>query len=469
MPGDPRSFYIPRMEWADDTALVLEHLNRLQNENDLLLADLATGRVTTLFHDESKTGVDINREIRSLDHGRAFLWVSEKDGFRHVYRVTRSGGDEELLTRFSGDVIRVEGVDEAGGSLYFSASPDNATQRYLYRARLTGAGEVERVTPARREGFHVYDLSPDGQRALHTSSRFDEPPTTDLVRLPGHERARTLVENSELRSKAASLLERPVEFLKVPIGEGVVLDGWMIKPRRFDPSKKYPLVVFVYGMPGAQTVLDRWRGNRGLFHGALANEGYIVASFDNRGTPAPRGAAFRSFVFGALGDVSSKDQAAAVRAFASERAYVDAARVAVWGWSGGGSSTLNAMFRFPDVYQVGVAVASVPDDRLYDTIASERYMGLPDQNAEGYRRSSPIHFAQGLKGDLLIIHGSGDDNAHYQGAERLVNRLVELGKPFDMMVYPNRTHSISEGAGTTLHVYARIARYIREHLPAGGR
>jgi dipeptidyl-peptidase 4 len=469
VPGDPRDSYIPRMEWADSGALVLEHVNRLQNVNDLLVAEVSGDGVKTVVHEESRSWVDINDQIRTLDGGRAVLWESERDGWRHVYRVARGGGPPLLVTRFEGDVIQVEGVDEPGGFLYFLASPGNATQRYLYRSLLNGTGGVERVTPAGRDGSHSYDLSPDRRWAFHTSSRFDEPPTTDLVRLPGHSSERVLADNGALRSKAAALLERPVEFFQVSIGEGVVLDGWMIRPRQFDPGRKYPLLVFVYGEPASQTVLDRWPGNNGLFHRALANEGYIVASFDNRGTPAPKGAAWRKIAYGSVGAVSSKDQAAAVRAFAAGRPYVDPARVAIWGWSGGGSSTLNAMFRFPDVYKVGVAVASVPDQRLYDTIYQERYMGLPDQNAEGYRAGSPITFAEGLKGKLLIVHGSGDDNVHYQGAEKLVNRLVELGKPFDMMVYPNRTHSISEGSGTSLHVYTAIARYIREQLPPGGK
>jgi dipeptidyl-peptidase-4 len=425
--------------------------------------------VTTAVHEESRSWVDINDQIRMLDGGRAVLWESERDGWRHVYRVPRVGGSATLVTRFEGDVTQVVGVDETAGVLYFLASPKNATQRYLYRSLLNGTGGVERVTPAAREGTHSYDLSPDRRWAFHTFSRFDEPPTTDLVRLPGHSAVRVLAENGAVRSKAAALFEKPVEFFQVSIGDGVVLDGWLIRPRQFDAAKKYPLLVFVYGEPASQTVLDRWSGDNGLFHRALANEGYLVASFDNRGTPAPRGAAWRKIAYGSVGVVSSKDQAAAVRAFAAERPYVDAARVGIWGWSGGGSSTLNAMFRFPEVYKVGVAVASVPDQRLYDTIYQERYMGLPDQNAEGYRAGSPISFAEGLQGKLLILHGSGDDNVHYQGAEKLVNRLVELGKPFDMLVYPNRTHSISEGTGTSLHVHSAIARYIREQLPSGGR
>jgi len=229
------------------------------------------------------------------------------------------------------------------------------------------------------------------------------------------------------------------------------------------------VIVHVYGEPASQTVTDRWGGTRMLFHRALAEAGYIVVSVDNRGTPAPKGAAWRKVVYGAVGELSAKEQAAAVRALTARHSYLDPERIGVWGWSGGGSNTLNTMFRYPDVFQVGVSVAPVPDQKLYDTIYQERYMGLPQENVDGYKRGSPINFAEGLKGKLLLIHGSGDDNVHYQGTEVLINRLVALGKPFDVMVYPNRTHAISEGPGTTPHIHQLIARYFIQHLPAGGR
>jgi dipeptidyl-peptidase-4 len=289
------------------------------------------------------------------------------------------------------------------------------------------------------------------------------PPVTELVSLPDHRVVRTLVDNAPLKGKLAALANPPTEFFTVDVGGGVTLDGWMMKPRTFDPSRKYPLLVYVYGEPASQTVLDKWGDKRALFHRALANDDFIVVSVDNRGTPAPKGAAWRKVVYGSLGDLSSKEQAAAARQIIARHPFIDPERVAIWGWSGGGTSTLNAMFRFPDVFKVGVAVAPVPDQRLYDTIYQERYMGLPQENAEGYRLGSPINFADGLKGRLLIVHGSGDDNVHYQGTERLVNRLVGLGKPFDLMVYPNRSHAISEGEGTTLHVHSLIARYLVEH------
>jgi len=270
------------------------------------------------------------------------------------------------------------------------------------------------------------------------------------------------VDNAGLVEKVSSVVTRPVEFFQTEIAPGVRLDTWMLKPSMFDPGKEYRLLVFVYGEPAGTTVVDRWGGKRMLFHRAIAEEGFVVVSFDNRGTPAPKGAAWRKTIYGTVGDLSSKDQAAAVMALVEKHAFIDESKVAVWGWSGGGSNTLNCMFRFPEVFKVGVSVAPVPDQRLYDTIYQERYMGLPKDNEEGYRVGSPINFAAGLEGQLLIVHGTADDNVHYQGTERLVNRLIELGKRFDMMVYPNRTHAIREGEGTQVHIYSLIARYLTE-------
>ena len=460
VPGDPRNTYVARMEWADDNHRVLQHLNRLQNTNDVLLSDATTGDVVPIHQDRNDAWVEVVQRMDFTANGEELVWLSEKDGYRHAYAVARDGGHERLLTRFEDDVIQPLGLDSAGEWFYFIASPESATERYLFRSSLEGDAPPERLTPRNATGTHAYDLSPNGRWAFHTFSSFDAPPRVDLVQLPDHTVMRTLEDNAALQAALDGVLDPPVSMFELEIEPGVTLDSWMLKPANFDARKKYPLLVYVYGEPAGQTVLNRWFGARSLFHRALANAGFIVASFDNRGTPAPKGAAWRKIVYGTVGDLSSKDQAAAVTALVKERSYIDADRVAIWGWSGGGSNTLNAMFRFPDIFRVGVSVAPVPDQTLYDTIYQERYMGLPQENAEGYRVGSPINFAEGLEGKLLLIHGTGDDNVHYQGTERLVNRLVELGKPFDLMVYPNRSHAIKEGDGTTLHIYNLITRYL---------
>jgi dipeptidyl-peptidase-4 len=481
--GDPRNTYLARIGWVDANTLSIQQLNRLQNRNDFLAADVKTGAVKRVYRDESRQWVDINEDVPWIDFhptaqsprgggpggGRTFLWQSEKSGWNQVYRVPREGGEGQLITKFAADVTDISGFDQQGGWMYFRASPDNAGQRYLYRSRLDGSGAPERVTPADQPGTHRYDVSPNGRLAFHTYSRYETPPMTQVIALPGHQPVRPLTDTSAVAAKVKPLLNPPAEFFRVDIGDGVLLDGYIIKPSTFDAAKKYPFITHVYGEPAGQTVNDSWGGSQMLFHRALVEAGYIVISIDNRGTPAPRGAEWRKIVYGTIGDLSSKDQAAAVRALVASRPYLDGDRVGVWGWSGGGTNTLNAMFRFPDLYKVGVSVAPVPDQRLYDTIYQERYMGLPQENVEGYRVGSAINFAEGLRGKLLVIHGTGDDNVHAQGTEKLVNRLIELGKPFDAMMYPNRSHSISEGQGTTPHVYKLIARYFLQHLPAGPR
>jgi len=465
-PGDPRDSYLARMEWMDGSTVGIQQLNRLQNQNDLLLADARTGEVRRVFRDENKAWVD-TQGITWIDSGKSFLCLSERDGWRKIYKVSRDGSQITPITLFDADVLELSGVNETAGWAYFIASPEKATERYLYRSKLDGTGTPERVTPADQRGTHRYDVAPGSQLAFHTYSRFDQPPVVSVVNLPEHTALRTLTDTSALVTKLAPILKPEVEFFTIDVGDGVTLDGYMLKPSTFDPTKKYPVISHVYGEPSSQTVMDQWGGSGILFHRALAEAGYIVLSVDNRGTPAPKGAAWRKVIYGAVGDLASKEQAAAMRALAAKYPFIDASRIGVWGWSGGGTNTLNAMFRFGDVYKVGVSVAPVPDQKLYDTIYQERYMGLPSTNADGYKLGSAINFADGLKGKLLIIHGSGDDNVHYQGTERLFNKLIELGKPFDVMVYPNRTHSISEGAGTSVHVYKRIARYFIENLPAG--
>ncbi len=468
VPGDPRNDYLPRMDWVDSGTIVLQRINRPQNTDRLMLADAATGATRTILTERDSAWVSVVNDLTWINHGREFLWPSERDGWRHIYRVSRDGRRMKLITPGAFDVVDVAGIDTRGGWLYYIASPDNATQRYLYRNRLDGKGQARRVTPGGLAGTHGYNIAPDGSWAFHSVSSFDRPPTMDLVRLPSHQSARTLIANDSLGARVAPLLV-PGEFFRVGLPDSAMLDGWMIRPRDFDSTKTYPILMYVYGEPAGQTARDAWFGTQRLWYQMLADRGYLVASVDNRGTPSPRGRDWRKVVYGAVGVLSSREQADAVRVLARTRPYVDSTRVAIWGWSGGGTNTLNAMFRYPDVYQVGMAVAPVPDQRLYDTIYQERYMNTPENNPEGYRQGSAINFAEGLKGSLLLVHGSGDDNVHYQGSERLLNRLISLNKQVDFMEYPNRTHCICEGRGTTLNIYSLLTRYLLTHLPAGAR
>jgi dipeptidyl-peptidase-4 len=469
-PGDPRNTYIARLEWAGNAReVILQHLNRLQNTLTVFLGDAATGEARSVFTDRDEAWVEIMEDFVWLDGGRSLLWLSERDGWQHAYRLSRDGREAKLLTPGDYDVLSVDAVDERGGWLYVTASPADATKRFLFRVRLDGKSAPVLVGPAGPTGVHRYDISPSARWAFHTFGGLDTPPVTELVRLPDGRPVRTMAANEALKAKVDALQRKRAEFFKLDIGEGVQVDGWRILPPDFDPAKKYPLFVYVYGEPAGQTVQDNWGGSGYLWHLMLAQQGYVVASFDNRGTPAPRGRAWRKSIYRQIGILASRDQAAAVTAALAAWPYIDAERVGVWGWSGGGSMTLNAMFRYPGLYKAGISVASVPDQRLYDTIYQERYMGLPDDNAEGYAKGSPITFAKDLKGRLLIVHGTGDDNVHYQGFEKLVDELVAENKAFTMMAYPNRSHGIYEGRGTTLHLYTMFTRFLNENLPPGGR
>lgn len=468
IPGDPRNHYIPKMDWAENSKeIVLQQLNRLQNTNKVMLADARSGCVRTILTECDEAWVDVSDSLKWLDDGGAFTWLSERDGWRHLYLVSRSGEKITLLTPGQFDVISIQSVDEEGGWVYYIASPDNPAQRYLYRSPLDGSGRVERVTPAGREGTHSYQISADSRWAFHTYSSFDIPPVIELVSLPDHKTKKVLAENSQMRSKLDKLKRTGTDFFRIDIGNGVQLDGWCIKPPDLNPKKQYPVFFFVYGEPAGQTVRDAWGGKRYLWHLMLAQQGYLVMSVDNRGTSAPRGREWRKCIYRQIGILASADQAAAARAIIKRWPYVDPARIGIWGWSGGGSMSLNAIFRYPDLYHTAMAVAFISNQRFYDTIYQERYMGLPDDNEEGYQNGSPITFAHQLKGNLLLVHGTADDNCHYQSCEALVNELIKHNKQFSMMSYPNRSHSIKEGDNTRLHLYGLLTRYLNKNLPPG--
>jgi dipeptidyl-peptidase-4 len=475
--GDPRNQYLARMDWAglnNSNELLIQRMNRRQNEIDVLLADGRTGTVKTILVERDSAWVDVVNDVRWLNKDQQFTWMSERNGWRRMYSVSRDGATVKALSADSTDITHpafafgaqaVLGTDPTGEYVYHYASPQNPTQLYLYRTSLRRPGVTTRVTPADQPGTHSYSISPNGRYAVHTWSSFGTPPTVELITLPDHRRVRVLQENAQLRTRLAALEQGPREFFRVDIGNGVKLDGWMIKPPGFDPSKKYPVLFYVYGEPASQTVTDSWGGGTFMWHLMLSEMGYVVMSVDNRGTPAPRGREWRKAIYGKIGVLNGADQAAAAQAIA-KWPFVDAQRLGVWGWSGGGATTLNVMFRTPDVYKMGMAVAPVTDLRYYDTIYQERYVGLPQENPDAYRLGSPVTFASQLKGDLLVVHGSGDDNVHYQNTEALVNALVKANKPFQMMAYPNRTHCICEGQGTSLHLYSLLTRYLKEHLPA---
>jgi dipeptidyl-peptidase-4 len=278
-----------------------------------------------------------------------------------------------------------------------------------------------------------------------------------------------LITNDGVRQQLEGVNRPEVEFFNVNASDGVSLECWMMKPTDFDPNKKYPVLFYVYGEPAGQTVVDRWGGNRYLWHTLLTQQGYIVMSIENRGTPGPKGREWRKSVYGQIGVQSSKDQSDGAKAIIEQFDFVDEERIGIWGWSGGGAMTLNMMFRYPDIYKTGMSVAPVTNQLLYDNIYQERYSGVPQLMPESYEKGSAINFAQNLKGNLLLVHGTGDDNVHYQHIEQLVNVLIENNKIFSMMAYPNRTHGIRGGENTSRHLREILTRYLNDNLPSGPR
>lgn len=472
IPGNPIQHYLPRMAWAkNNTQLLVQQLNRKQDTSMLYLVDVANGRAHKIYTEGDKAWIDLNYPWQYdrpgwdwIDGGKKLLWTTEKDGWRHVYRIDRNGSHETLITPEPSDVMDIAGIDKKNGYLYYYASPDNATQQYLYRTPLDGKGKAERMSPTSEPGTHTCDVSPDGLYGLHSFSSHLSPSVSEFMSMDPYRVIRKGRGPAISKSQLAFELRNPTTFFKVTTRDQVTLDGWMIRPADFDSTKKYPVLFYVYGEPAACTVKDEFSPNP--WYQQLADKGYVIISVDNRGTPAPRGRAWRKSILKKIGVLNIHDQAMAALEI-RKWPWVDQSRIAVWGWSGGGSSTQNLMFQYPDIYQTGMAVAGVSNMLYYDNIYEERYMGLLPQDLKYYEAGSSVNHVKGLQGNLLIIHGSGDDNVHYQNQEALINALVKAGKQFSMMEYPNRTHSISEGEGTTRHLYTLLTNYLEQHCPPG--
>ncbi len=477
IPGGERENYLPRMQWVNESTLLITQMNRKQNEYKLWTYKPERGQLENIYTETDEAYVDIifpdvnaSRGMDPLpvvDNDEYVLRLTEKDGWRHIYKIRLEDGQDSLLTDGEFDVARMYRLDRENGYAYFSASPDNSTRRYLYRVSYRGEGGVERLTPEDFAGVNDYQISPNGQYAIHTYSNASTPPEVRLVSLPGHGQLATLVDNEALKDKLKKLDEPEVEFFQVTTREDVTLDGMMIKPPDFDDRRQYPVIFHVYGEPWGQMAVDAWSDSRAWDY-LLAQRGYIVVKMDNRGTPCLKGREWRKSIYRKIGIINTRDQALGARQVLNFP-YIDPRRVAVWGWSGGGSMTLNLLFQYPDLYQTGVSVAPVTDLRYYDNLYEERYMGLLSENPEDYEQGSPITHAGNLRGNLLLIHGTADDNVHYQHAEALINELIRQDKQFDFMAYPNRSHGIYEGENTTPHLRRTILEYLMEHCEAGGR
>jgi dipeptidyl-peptidase-4 len=469
VPGDQVQNYIPRMDWVpNSSAIILQQINREQNVTKLFVVETQTAAVKNIYTETDKAWVDAGESWTWLNENKEFIWLSEKDGWKHYYRIHIDGKKENPITKGDYDVIKSVRIDEKNNAFYFIASPENATQQYLYKTKLDGKGKLERVTPSVFPGTHSYEISPDGLYALHGYQSANIRPIWEWMNMTT---GNALTMDGSMTNQLGRVQppKNKVEFFKIKTEDGVEMDGWMKKPDNFDQTKKYPVLFYVYGEPGATTVTDTYGvSHNPLYTGDMAKDGYIYISLDNRGTPAPKGRAWRKSIYQNIGRLNIRDQAMAAKKIL-EWSFVDKDRVAVWGWSGGGSSTLNLLFQYPEIFKTGIAVAAVANQLTYDNIYQERYMGSPLKTQEAYKLGSPINYARNLKGNLLYVHGTGDDNVHYQNAEMLINELIKGRKVFQLMAYPNRSHSINEGDGTSEHLALTFTKFLKDNCPPGGR
>ncbi|MEO6595586.1 MAG: DPP IV N-terminal domain-containing protein [Planctomycetota bacterium] len=478
-PGDPRETYVPRMEWhPKGEELMVQWLPRQQNVLQVLGCDVKTGAVRLVHEERDAAYVDVREDFAWVEGGERFFWTSDvafqgdaKTAWRQagtIFWDTR--GKQVLVTHLAltrgFDVMGVEFADLEHEILLVSGSDGSATQKYLFASQ---SGQTKRLSPKGEPGWHDYQISTDGSLAIHTYSSFDVPPVIDLVKLPSHERVRVLVDNAKLRERYGKVAKGKNEFFQVTTADDVTMDGWVMYPPNFDNTKSWPVLFHVYGEPWSQTVKDTWSLGHHLFHRWLTQQGYVVMSIDARGTPAPKGRDWRKALYQKIGVLSSHDWDQAVTALLAKHAWMDRSRLALWGWSGGGAMTLNMLFRYPDLFAAGMSVAPVTDIALYDTIYQERYCGDPREVPEVYRECSPITFAKNLKGKLLLVHGTGDDNVHFQHSERLFDELVADDKQFEYLAYPNRTHSLVERKGTRQHLYGALDDFLNRRVPAGPR
>lgn len=490
--GDPQQHYLPRMEWASKNELVVQQLDRKQQESKLIYCNAGNGSSHTFWAESSNTWVDLNTDNpvgwNWVNGGKDFLWVSEKDGWRHIYRISRDGKTETLLTKGNYDIGEIKCIDETRNRIYFTASPDNATQLYLYSVPVDKGNFLQKVSSVFQKvkevvtnskdepeligtkdlkGTNEYEISPNGRFAIHSFSNHNTPWVSEWITLPDSKplhAAKSIAANIKTDDKVN------IEYLKLVTADNITLDAWINKPENFDSTKKYPVVFYVYGEPAASTVLDTYGSQDNfLYNGDMRADGYIQVAIDNRGTPMLKGAAWRKSIYRKIGNINVIDMAEGFKKMLNTHPYMDKERTAVWGWSGGGSSTLNLLFRYPDLFKTGIAIAAVANQLFYDNIYQERYMGLPQENREDFINGSPVTYAKNLKGNLLYIHGTGDDNVHFSNAEVLVNELIKYGKQFQYMPYPNRSHSISEGAGTFQHLSTLYTNYLKAHCPPGAK
>jgi len=458
--GKEKDIYLPRIYWAGNSeTLAFIRLNRLQNQMDLLHANAATGESKLVVEETSDTYVDLNYNdnLQYLKNGKGIIRTSEKDGYKHIYHHDMDGKLIRQITTGDWEVTDLIGVDESSNTLYYLSTEISPLEKNLYAIGLNGK-KKELLTPSK--GTHAVNMSGDFKYYIDYYTTANEPLTVTLNTSKG-KTVKVLEDNKNLKDNLANFAISQREFFEFETVDGTLLNGYLLKPADFDENKQYPVLMYVYGGPGSQTVTNSWGGSRDFWHHHLAAEGYIVASIDNRGTGA-RGKAFKDLTYANLGKIETEDQIAGAR-YLGSLPFVDPERIGIWGWSYGGYMSSLGLMVGSDVFKAAIAVAPVTTWRYYDTIYTERYLQTPQLNAAGYDNNSPITHVNKLKGNFLLIHGTGDDNVHYQNAVDLVDALISADKQFETFYYPNRNHGIY-GGNTTWHLYNMMTDFIKRKL-----
>lgn len=456
--GSDKDIYIPRIKInpANNTVAIFR-LNRLQNKFEILEAEPTSGDTKVIYEEINSSYVAINDDIKFLKSSNGFIYTSEKDGYNHIYYHDISQNISHQITHGNWEVAEIYGIDETKQTIYYLSAEQSPLERNVYTIQLNGDNKIN-LTPSK--GWHTVDFSNGFEYCLEKYSYINTPPTYSILNKKG-ELVRILKDNQTLIDKMKTYDLSKLELIQVPNNEGILLNGWMIKPTNFNPAKKYPLLMFQYSGPGSQQVMNQFGGRDFWWYQMLAQKGYVIVCVDGTGTGF-RGEAFKKKTYLQLGKYESDDQIAVATYFAKQ-SYIDATRIGIWGWSYGGYMSSICILKGADVFKTAIAVAPVTNWRYYDNIYTERYMRTPQENASGYDDNSPVNMTQKLTGNYLIIHGTADDNVHFQNAVMMVDGLIKANKDFDSEFYPNKNHGISGGV-TRLQLYRKITQYILEKL-----
>lgn len=456
--GEEKDQYIPRIKWSSNPEkLAVFRMNRHQNHLEILLADAASGATELMYEETNKYYIDITDDLTFLKDGKSFIISSEKSGFNHLHHHNMDGTQIRQITQGEWDVNNFLGVDEENGLLYFTSFEESPMENQLYSINLDGTNKV-RLT--QQTGWHSPSFSENFNYFINSFTTISAPPVFTVNRSDGS-LLRLLQDNAQLKQTISDFNYVKPEFFNITAEDGTILNGWMMKPADFDPSNKYPLFMYVYGGPGSQTVTHRWNTFNGAWFQLLTQMGYIVVSVDNRGTGG-RGEEFKKLTYKQLGKFEASDQIEAARKL-SERSYIDGKRIAIFGWSYGGYLSSLCLALGADVFDAAIAVAPVTTWRFYDTIYTERYMRTPQENPDGYDKNSPINHVENIKGAYLLVHGSSDDNVHYQNAMEMAKELINADVDFEMMIYPNYNHGIA-GGNARLHLYRLMTDFLERNI-----